>query len=182
MTAAFLMMTTAWLVPPEGTVEKLLNEARVSLDRALEAAVQNEKEAAAVAVRLKQIKGRTLYDVRYARGEKSYRTTVDAKTAEVVDKVEIKHAPAKALAKAKVALPKAIEIAVKKVSGKAVGGDLEIENGVPVYEVEVFADGVLYEVEVDGITGDVLEVDQEDDDDGEDDDEDGDDDDDEDDD
>jgi uncharacterized membrane protein YkoI len=64
----------------------------------------------------------------------------------------------------KVTLSKAIEFALAKVDGQALNVEVELENGKPVIEVKILSDGKLWEVEIDGTTGAVLEVEQDDDD------------------
>lgn len=52
-----------------------------------------------------------------------------------------------------------IEIALLEVPGEVTDIELESEDGMQVYEVEVVAaDGEEFEVEIDAETGDVLEV------------------------
>lgn len=52
-----------------------------------------------------------------------------------------------------------IQIALSQVSGQIIKIELEIENGILVYEVKVLTpQGLIYEVEVDAITGNVVKV------------------------
>ena len=65
----------------------------------------------------------------------------------------------------------AIEIALLEVPGEVEEIELEREDGMWVYEVEIMsADGQEYEVEIAADTGDVIEVEAEDEDDDDDDD------------
>ncbi|MHC4445353.1 MAG: PepSY domain-containing protein [Planctomycetota bacterium] len=65
----------------------------------------------------------------------------------------------KAHSVAKIGIIQAVETATKKVpGGKVVQAELELENGKPVYEVELIADGKFVEVEIDAVTGQVLEA------------------------
>lgn len=60
----------------------------------------------------------------------------------------------------------AIEIALAEVPGEVVETELENEDGIQVYEIEILtAEGKEMEVEVHAGTGEVLEVEAEDDDD-----------------
>lgn len=60
----------------------------------------------------------------------------------------------------------AIEIALNAAPGEVQKSELEREDGVMVYEIEILtAEGFEMEVEIDAGTGDVLEVEVEDDDD-----------------
>lgn len=64
----------------------------------------------------------------------------------------------------------AVEIALAEVPGDVQETELEREDGMQVYEVEILtADGVEMEIEIDANTGEILEVEAEDDDDDDDD-------------
>jgi len=68
----------------------------------------------------------------------------------------------KAQSVVKISMIQAIETAMKAVpGGKAFEAELEMEKGKPVYEVELLADGKFMEVEIDAVTGKVLEVEEE---------------------
>jgi len=62
----------------------------------------------------------------------------------------------------KTTLARAIEIALLEVPGEALQAKIELENGKAIVEVTVFAQGRMVEVEIDGETGRVLEVEAED--------------------
>ncbi len=54
------------------------------------------------------------------------------------------------------------EIALARVPGRVLHVDLELENGVPVYEVYILTPNqVVVEVEVHARTGQILSIDQE---------------------
>ncbi|HEX7899045.1 MAG TPA: PepSY domain-containing protein [Planctomycetota bacterium] len=155
---------------PEHSFEKKLKEAKCTLTEAVEKAGKDLKDVQPISAKLKQIKGKYLWDVRVAQGEKSFRRVLDAKSVEIVEKKNLKSNHAALLASAKVSLAKGIEIALKKVPGKPVTAEMEVENGKPVIEVKVLADGKVFEVEVDAVSGAVLEVEEDDDEDDDDDD------------
>ncbi|CRK81074.1 PepSY domain-containing protein [Neobacillus massiliamazoniensis] len=52
-------------------------------------------------------------------------------------------------------------IALKKVKGEVVKVVLEEDDGRAVYEVKVKSSGIIYEIEIDAMTGQVLEVEKE---------------------
>ena len=91
---------------------------------------------------------------------------------------------ATAIAKAKITLSTACDTAAKAAKGQAFAAELEVEDGKVLYDVFVLVPGAppkLFEVEVDAVTGEVIEIEEEkvggdddddDDDDGDDDDED----------
>lgn len=66
----------------------------------------------------------------------------------------------------KVTLGKAIETALAKVDGQALNVEVELENGKATIEVKILSNGKIWEVEIDGTTGAITEVEQDDDDDG----------------
>jgi uncharacterized membrane protein YkoI len=81
-----------------------------------------------------------------------------------------KQEPEKLASACKLTMSQAIDAALKKVDGKALHCGIELEDGQAVFEVKVFSNGKLYEVEIDAATGAVIEVEEDDDDDDEEDD------------
>ncbi len=85
------------------------------------------------------------------------------------------------LAKTKISLSAASDTAAKAAKGTAFAAGFEVEDGTPLYDILVLVPGTppkLYEVEINAVTGKVVEVEEEgldddDDDDEKDDDEDG---------
>lgn len=153
-----------------GKREALVKEAKITLAEALEKAGSEVKDGTPVACELTSRKGAVQYSALLAKGKGSVSVSLDPKTGAVLGKTDLAKDFSKALAAAKISLAKAIEIATKRVPGKATDVELEFEDGRAVLEVEVFADGKVFEVEIDAETGQVLEVEEEDDDEGEDDD------------
>ena len=83
------------------------------------------------------------------------------------------------LAKAKITLSAACDTAAKAAKGTAFAAKLEVEDGTVLYEVYVLVPGTppkLFEVEVDAVSGKVIEIEEEGSDDEDEDDDDGDDD------
>ena len=64
----------------------------------------------------------------------------------------------------KTTLARAIAIALHEVPGEALDASIELEDGQAVVEVTVYARGRLVDVDIDGDTGRVLEVEEEEDD------------------
>ena len=59
-------------------------------------------------------------------------------------------------------MSQAIEIATKRVAGgKAFEAEPEMEKGKLIFEVELIAGDKVMEVEIDAMTGEVLEVEEE---------------------
>jgi uncharacterized membrane protein YkoI len=63
----------------------------------------------------------------------------------------------------KTTLARAITIALREVPGEALDATIELEDGKAVIEVTVYAGGHLLDVEIDGDTGRVLDVEEEED-------------------
>ena len=64
----------------------------------------------------------------------------------------------------KTTLARAIAIALREVPGEALDASIELEDSKAVVEVTVYAGGRLLDVQIDGDTGRVLEVEEEEDD------------------
>lgn len=158
------------LLVGSGKREALVKEAKITLAEALEKAGAEVKDGTPVSCELTSRRGAVQYAAVFARGSAGVSVSLDPKTGAVLGKADVRKDFSKAVAAAKVGLAKAIEIAAKRVPGKATDVELEFEDGKAVLEVEVFADGKVFEVEIDAETGQVLEVEEEDDDEGEEDD------------
>ncbi len=52
----------------------------------------------------------------------------------------------------------AVDIALSQAAGEVINVDLELENGLLVYEVFILTPSGLYEVKVDANTGKVVEI------------------------
>jgi uncharacterized membrane protein YkoI len=79
------------------------------------------------------------------------------------DEVELKKGDKKFAAAAKISESEAEKIALKQYNGKIVDREYAMENGKPVYEFDIYVTkkGHEYEVEVDAVTGEILEVEME---------------------
>ena len=77
--------------------------------------------------------------------------------------VEYKKGDKKFAAAAKITESEAEKIALKQYNGKIVDREYAMENGKPVYEFDIYVakKGHEYEVEVDAVTGEILEVEME---------------------
>ncbi len=60
------------------------------------------------------------------------------------------------LAETKISLVQAIQAAEKHQSGKAIDASLDDDSFKPAYEVSVVKDDRIFDVQVDGVTGEVL--------------------------
>lgn len=59
----------------------------------------------------------------------------------------------------RISMIRAIEIALERVPGEAIKAELEFDDGVLQYEIEIRTNqGAKYEVRVDAVTGQILRV------------------------
>ncbi|GEN84034.1 hypothetical protein SLU01_23460 [Sporosarcina luteola] len=59
----------------------------------------------------------------------------------------------------RITMAQAIEIALQRVPGDVVEAELDYDDGVLLYDIEIRnAQGVKYEVKVDAVTGEVIRV------------------------
>lgn len=160
------MAKLAWLwivaLVPDNA-EKLLREAQFPLPASVEKAGKDLKDVTPVSAWLRDLKGRTVYTVRFAQGGEQLRITLDAKTGEVIEKATEKKNRTRALALSKTSVARAIEIALEKVAGKAYRVRLGLEKNRAVYEVIVLSGGKRHEVEIDAATGKIIDVEPDDD-------------------
>jgi len=163
---------------PKSNPEKWLKEAKVALPEAVQQILPQVKDGTPIAARLAEEKGQILFLVSVAQGESGVRLSIDARTLEVTGKTALKKNYTKLVGASKLTFTKAVDLALKKVAGKATRVGFGLKKGKPIVEVKVWKDGKLAEVELDGVTGSVIKVDDDDDDDDDGDDDDDDDDDD----
>ena len=100
------------------------------------------------------------HDKRWKRGG----SCCDAKNHTLHDfEVEYKKGDKAFTKAAKISESEAEKIALKKYNGKVVDREYSIENGNPAYEFDIYVakKGHEYEVEVDAVTGEILEVEME---------------------
>ncbi|WP_394752753.1 PepSY domain-containing protein [Crenothrix sp.] len=86
-------------------------------------------------------------------------------TVNLAQATEAKENKAKELAlfsQAKISLTDAIKAAEQKTGGKAVEADIDDESSSVQFEIGILKDSKLHEVMVDGKTGDVVKVSQDD--------------------
>ncbi|WP_339249331.1 PepSY domain-containing protein [Sporosarcina sp. FSL W8-0480] len=59
----------------------------------------------------------------------------------------------------RISMTQATEIALQRVPGEVIKAELEYDDGILLYEIEIRnAQGVKYEVKVDAVTGEVIRV------------------------
>lgn len=108
----------------------------------------------------KRSKGIDIYKVKLQKGTKKYELKFHARTKELIDyewelvsKIDNQKYIGEKQAK-QIALEEAGEGTVVKI-------ELDMDDGVPVYEVEVLGEKYKYEIKIHALTGSVLEVDRE---------------------
>lgn len=140
---------------PENVVTNVSKEVAVSLAEARDVALQ-------------KVKGEVIgtdasdhdeYEFAIQHGDDVSEVTVDALTG-AVTKVEREFERA---VKADISEQQAKSIALDRVSnGKIVKFQLEEDDGVSVYDIEIVKDSYEYELKIDASTGDVIEYEQDD--------------------
>lgn len=162
----WLALIALGIVAPDNNAEKLLKDSQYNLPASIDKAGKDLKDVTPVSAWLRSVNGRTQYTVRFAQGETTVKISLDAKTGEVIEKVTEQRNRTKAVSMSKTSVAQAIEIALKKVPGKAYRATLVSGKTKAIYEVMVSStEGKLMEVEINAATGEVIEVEQEDDDD-----------------
>src|SRR5262249_35146939 len=139
-------------------IAALLQKTAYPLTEAIQKATAIVKEGVLVSADLEESEGKAVYIVEFAQDKKVVEIKLHAATGELLTK-EIEDDDKTAIVKAcKVTVAKGIVIATAKVPGKVVNVDSELEDGKPVIEVKVFADGKVQKVKIDGATGEILSV------------------------
>ena len=135
---------------------------------ALKDANVSEKDATFTKTELDRDDGRVVYDVEFYTSDAEYEYEIDAVTGKITDRSVEKnaHNDSGELLGIDEAKRIAIEYAGLKASDVTfVKAKLESEHGRVVYELEFYASGIEYEIEIDAVTGEVLDFDFEKDDD-----------------
>src|SRR5262245_29878793 len=141
------------LVGPD--YQKMLDEAKFSLAEAVDKGIKEAKEGVVVKVQIEVEKGKTIFTMDIAQGEKVIEINLDVKEGAVVDRKTEEENRSKIVKAAKIPLKQAIEASIKKAGGKAVSAELRLKEGKAEVEVRVFKDGKLTAVTVDGEKGEV---------------------------
>jgi uncharacterized membrane protein YkoI len=136
---------------------KLLKDAKLSLSEAIEKASKEVPDWKPLSAYMEENEGKPCFIVFVAEDRKTMEVTIDLKDGTLTGKEAATDDDSKILAAVRITLKKAIEAALKKVPGKAVYADFDVdEKGPPEAEVDVFADGKVTRVFVDAVTGEVI--------------------------
>jgi len=140
---------------------KLLDEAKYSLSEAIDKGLKEAKEGTVVKAEIEREKGKIIFTMDVAQGDKILEVGLDVKEGRLVSR-DTESEDQSALVKAsKITLKQAIEAALKKVDGKAVVAELTLKDNKPGALVKVFSNGKVSRVLIDGETGKALRVEEE---------------------
>jgi uncharacterized membrane protein YkoI len=135
--------------------EKMLAEAKYSLAEAVDKGLKEAKEGVVLKVQLERERGKVIYTMDIAQGDKILEINLDVKDGSVVERKTENDDKSKVAKAAKVGLKQAIEASLKKSEGKAVSAEIRLKAGKPEVEVRVYKEGKLTGVTVDGEKGEV---------------------------
>lgn len=151
------------------TAKVVLEKAKIDLLKAIETAVGKVPKGKPIYATTAQEDGKLLFEVYLLVGDKVTEVEVDAVTGDVVkveegeeDEVENLADAKKVLAVSKITFAQAIATAKGKVEGgKPFECEMEFEDGKSIIKVELLAGIKVMKVEIDAISGKVLEVKEE---------------------
>ncbi len=146
----------------------VLAVAKIDLLKAIEIAQAKIPTGKPILVQTEQKKTTMVFEVLLLVGEKVTEVQVNAVTGAIAkveedEEGEVEDLPEakKVLAASKITFAQAITIAKGKVDGgKPFEVDTEIEDGKPIIEVGLLAGDKIMNVEIDAVTGKVLEVEE----------------------
>jgi uncharacterized membrane protein YkoI len=132
----------------------LLKDAKVSLSEGIEKGLAEAKEGIVYKAELEGDKT-THWAIDISKGDKVLAVDIDVKTGKVVAS-DLENADQSKLAKsAKITILKAIEVALKKTPGQAVGAELKLAGEQPEFDVKIFAKEKVKSVKVDALSGEL---------------------------
>lgn len=151
------------------TTNTTANQA-ITADKAKEIALKHvglkAEEVNFIKAELDKERGQSVYDVEFYKGNVEYDFEIDVKTGKILKAdYDIENYVIPGTSVANTSLEKAKEIALKQAGvdaakAKFVKAELDIENGVLLYDIEFYVDNVEYDFEIDAKTGKVLEFDK----------------------
>jgi uncharacterized membrane protein YkoI len=117
--------------------------------------------------------GRLVYEIEIIDGNTEIEVKVDTKTGNIVstkreeredeEEEELTQEEVQQLTTSPITEEKAIQIALAEVKGQVFQVSTEKEGGKILYEVEIFYNGNIVEVEIDASTGNIIEIEWEED-------------------
>lgn len=161
MSAVLMSLVLAWTPQSAPNYAKLLEGAKLSLTEALEKGAKEVDGGKAMSAYMEENDGSPRYFLYFAKGTKTVEVELDLRTGALIEKRMLDDDDSKIVSAVKISLKDAIATALKKVPGKAVYADFDIdEKGPPEAEVDVFADGKVTRVILHAGTGEVLKTEQ----------------------
>jgi len=153
-----LTVLVAAMTAGDDEVAALLKKAAYPLTEAIQKATPIAKEGVLVSAELEDDSGKAVYVVEFAVDKKVIEIKLDAATGELLKKDVEEDDKSDVVKACRLPLTRGIEIAVARVPGKLVAAEAEIEDGKPILETKIFADGKVLKVKVDAVTGEVLKI------------------------
>lgn len=160
-----LATVTKPTVPPIADPNGLIGEEKAK-SAALSHAGLTAGQVTFVSCRLEWEHGRRVYDVEfYTAGGKEYDYEIDAYTAEVISVDYDAEGYTPPSGSSYIGEERARSIALEKVPGASAANirklELDHDDGRWEYEVEIYYNGVEYEIEIDAVTGEILKLESE---------------------
>ena len=143
-------------------VDPKAGQSLVSKDKCKTAANRKVKNGQLLSMKLKTDDGIDIYKVKMQKGKKSYTLKYHARTGGLIEyEWELKNSVSTGgSANNYIGINKAEQIAKKDVPGATlVKSKFEIDDGVPVYEVELIKGGLEYELTIHATTGAIIDRD-----------------------
>ena len=143
-------------------VDPKTNQSIVSKDKCQQAAKNKVKNGKLLYVRQKRDDGVDIYKIKMQKGKKSYTLKYHARTGRLIEyDWELKDSVATGgSAKNYISIEKAKQIAKKDVPGATlIKSKFEIDDGIPVYEVELIKGGLEYDLTIHAETGAIIDKD-----------------------
>lgn len=146
--------------PQDPDYAKLLAGAKLSLTEVIEKGAKEVPGGTVVSAYLEENEGHPRFFLYIAKDKQTVEVGLDPKDGSVGEKETLPDDDSKIVSAVKIKLTQAIATALKKVPGKAVYADFDLdEAGPPEAEVDVFANGKVTKVYVNALTGDVTKTD-----------------------
>jgi uncharacterized membrane protein YkoI len=140
----------------------MLRGAKVGLSEAMEKGLKEAGEGTVFHGELEGGAAGAVYSIDVAQGEKTCNVLVSPKDGTVVKKATEAEDHSKSVAACKVGLADAVASVLKIHPGKAVEAQMTLKSGKPGVTVKVWGDGRLTTVRLDGASGEVVSIENDD--------------------
>lgn len=143
----------------EHAVDRYTGTKLIGESKCRELADRKVSHATLISIVRKYDDGTPVYKVKMKKGSKKFELKFHAGTGQLIE-YEWKLVPADSSQKDDIGIEKAKSIALKEVPGATViKAKLDRDDGIAVYEIELYKDGLEYEFKIDAKTGKILEMD-----------------------